>query len=48
MSVSGPEQRVTAERLSDLGTRVAESAFALSRRLGYAVEPSAVYRSASD
>jgi DNA-binding IclR family transcriptional regulator len=48
ISVSGPEQRVTAERLNDLGTKVAESAFALSRRLGYAVEPSAVYRSASD
>lgn len=47
ISVSGPEQRVTAERLKDLGGKVAESAFALSRRLGYAAEAKDVYRSMS-
>jgi IclR family acetate operon transcriptional repressor len=47
ISVSGPEQRIPAERLSDLGFKVAGSAFALSRRLGYAAEGKDVYRSVS-
>jgi DNA-binding IclR family transcriptional regulator len=35
ISVSGPEQRVTAERLNDLRLKVVEAALALSKRLGY-------------
>jgi IclR family transcriptional regulator, KDG regulon repressor len=47
ISVSGPEQRVTADRLNDLGLKVAASAVDLSKRLGYAVEGKDVYRSVS-
>ena len=35
ISVSGPEQRITKDRLNDLGIKVVEAAFALSQRLGY-------------
>jgi DNA-binding IclR family transcriptional regulator len=47
ISVSGPEQRVSADRLNDLGVKVAASAFDLSKRLGYAAEGKDDYRSVS-
>ena len=47
ISISGPEQRVTAERLNELGTKVAGSAFALSERLGYEADGKGGYGSVS-
>jgi DNA-binding IclR family transcriptional regulator len=47
ISVSGPEQRVSADRLNDLGVKVAASAFDLSKRLGYAAGGKDDYRSVS-
>ena len=47
ISVSGPEQRVTAERLSDLEIKVVETALALSKRLGYELDGNGEFRSVS-
>src|SRR5919112_416370 len=47
ISVSGPEQRITKDRLNDLGIKVVEAAFALSQRLGYESDGKGDVRSVS-
>jgi DNA-binding IclR family transcriptional regulator len=47
ISVSGPEQRITTERLNDLGIKAVEAAFALSKRLGYKSDGKGDVRSVS-
>ena len=47
ISVSGPEQRITKERLNDIGINVVEAAFALSTRLGYESDGKGDVRSVS-
>jgi DNA-binding IclR family transcriptional regulator len=42
ISVAGPESRVTADRIPELGELVREAAMSVSRRIGYVPEPDLV------